>query len=314
MLVEIDAVFDVECELGEGPVWLPESSELVWVDIVAGRIHRVRPGTDQTSVIQLPHMVGAVASAAGGKLVAATEDGFSEIGTAGVERTLNRLLGDQPDIRMNDGKCDPAGRFVAGTTSLSGAPGSGALCRLEDDGSVTKILDGLSVSNGLAWSADGMKLFHIDTPRQAITVWNYHPDNALDGEPAVLVDTKGLSGVPDGMTIDREGNLWVAFWNGHAVRCFSPTGDLLDEISLPVSRPTSCTFGGEDLRTLYITTARFGLEPEELDREAWAGRILSCRPGATGLAPTAWRGIADAAAEDEVDTESRGVTSRRPSQ
>ena len=301
MNVDLDVLGDVECALGEGPVWLSESSELVWVDIVAGRIHRSRPGTDAASVIEVPRMIGAVAPTNAGNLVAATEAGFEEIGTSGVEGSLNNLLATQPDIRMNDGKCDPAGRFVAGTTSLSGATGSAALYRLEDDGSATTILDGLSVSNGLAWSPDGSTLFHIDTPAQAITAWNYRPDASLDGEPMIVVDTAKYSGFPDGMTIDAEGNLWVAFWDGHAVRCFSPAGQLLDEISAPVSRPTSCTFGGGDFRTLYITTARLGLEPEELARQPWAGRVLSCRPGALGVAPTPWRGLTHAATEDKVD-------------
>ena len=292
MYVDLEVFGDVECVLGEGPVWLPESSELVWLDIVVGRIHRSHPGADAAMTIQLPHMIGAVAPASGGRLVVATEDGFAEIDAAGVECSINPFLAAQPDARMNDGKCDPVGHFVAGTTSLSGAQGSAGLYRLEDDGSATNILGGLSVSNGLAWGPDGSTLFHIDTPDQVIRAWEYHPDAVLGAEPRVVVDTGTFAGFPDGMAIDVEGNLWVAFWDGYAVRCFSPEGQLLEEIILPVSRPTSCAFGGEDLKTLYITTARFELGSEALEKQPLAGRVLSCQPGPTGQVPISWSGLA----------------------
>lgn len=289
---EPEVTSEVSCELGEGPVWDPDAGELVWVDIMAGLIHRYAPATGRTSRVGVGQSVGAVVLGPDNTLAAAVNDGFATVGGDGAVQPLNTFLRDDADLRMNDGKCDPAGRFLAGTMSLSGRTAVAALHRLEDDGSVTTLRDGVSISNGLAWSDDGTRMYFIDTPTHTITVHRYDPTAATLATSSTFVDTAPLSGAPDGMAADADGNLWVAFWDGGCVRCFSPAGRLLEELRLPVSQVTSCAFGGPDLDTLYITTARVDLPADQLAREPLAGRVFCYRPGVRGQRVTSWRGLA----------------------
>lgn len=286
---QLETVTSQTYELAEGPLWISETGELVWVDILSGDLHRCRPGHTPPSGMNLPATLGAVAPAASGTaFIAATGDGFSRILPDGKMVSVNNLLADEPDQRMNDGRCDPWGRFVAGTTSLSGKLGTSRLFRLEEDGTTTTLLSSLGISNGLCWSHDGETFHHIDTPSATVTSRPYSPDQSLAEGPARVLELQGLSGLPDGMTIDTDGNLWIAFWGGGCVRCLSPQGTLLHEIPLPVAQPTSCVFGGDDLATLFITTAWHGLgkhAKSELD-----GAIFSCRPGAKGLPQQPWKG------------------------
>lgn len=291
MSVDLDLVGDVTCELGEGPAWDPATGEIVWVDILAGTVHR---GTHDGHIrqVNIGQSVGAVVVGPDGTMGAAVGDGFATIDADGDVTVVNAFLRPDTDLRMNDGKCDPAGRFLAGSISLTGRTGTSALYRWEDDGSVTTLLSGVSVSNGLAWNDDGTELYYIDTPTRTVTIHRYDPEAPTLAESRVLIDTAAYGGSPDGMARDADGNLWVAFWDGGCVRCFSPDGSLRTEIRLPVSRVTSCAFGGPDLDTLYITTARQGLSPAQREREPLAGRLFRCQPGVRGQHVTPWRGLA----------------------
>src|SRR5918999_4891566 len=180
--------------------------------------------------------------------------------------------------RMNDGKCDPAGRFWAGTMAMDGARGRGALYRLDADRSVARMLGAVSVSNGLAWSADSSTMYYIDTPTGSVDAFEFDADaGAISGRrPFVKID--GGDGMPDGMTIDSEGGLWVALWGGGAVHRYDAGGRLDGIVEVPASLTTSCTFGGSDLGDLYITTASTGLGEAELRDQPLAGSLFCCRP------------------------------------
>jgi sugar lactone lactonase YvrE len=277
-----------EAELGEGPCWDPDRDALIWVDILRREVHVST--ADEDRVHRTPDYVGAAVSAEGGELLLAM-DGFAALDPdAGAIRPV-AAIPRKPSVRMNDGKCDPAGRFWAGSMHVDEVQGAGALYRLDGPGAATRVIDRVTISNGLGWSLDGAWMYYIDTPTRAVRRYEFDVATGALGAGAVLVDTSALAGVPDGMCVDAEGNLWVAFWDGGAVRCFSPEGALLEELPVPVRRPTSCSFGGPGLRRLLITTARHGLSEAELREQPLAGSVLAVEPGVAGRPPTPAVGI-----------------------
>ncbi len=278
-----ELVLDVRCGLGEGPVWDEHEGRLYWVDILAGRVHRWKPGTEGVETMETCEPVGAAALRQNGGLVFALQSGFALAETFGGARDrLASCEGASPDLRMNDGKCDPAGRFWAGTMAFDFRPGAGALYRLDPDGTVTRVLDGVTISNGMDWTADGTRMYYIDSPRRTIDVFDFDPEGGLISGRRTVAAIPEDAGLPDGMTLDEEGRIWVALWSGGAVRCYSPEGKLLEVVEVPASQTTSCCFGGEDLGVLYITSARDGLSQEQLEREPGAGGVFAVRCGARG--------------------------------
>jgi sugar lactone lactonase YvrE len=269
--------------LGEGPCWHAELGALVWVDILAREVHVSAPG--RTRTYRTPELVGAAVPRVGGGLLLAHGTGFATLDLAdGTVVDVARVPAGPARVRMNDGKTDPAGRFWAGTMALDGARGRGALYRLGATGPPARMIERLSVSNGLGWSPDATRMFLVDTPTRSVAGYAFDVDRGTLGRRTVLVDSSPFSGLPDGLAVDADGNVWVAFWDGAAVRCFSGAdGRLLDEIRVPVTRPTSCTFGGPELATLLITTARTGLPDAQLAREPLAGSVLAVEPGVRGM-------------------------------
>jgi sugar lactone lactonase YvrE len=267
-----------EAQLGEGPSWHDGLQALVWVDILSRAVH-VGDRTYAT-----PGYPGAAVPAADGNLVLAM-DGYATLDLESGRTAPVAPIDLADNVRMNDGKCDPAGRFWAGTMDMDEAPERGALYRLDGPGSVERVVAPVTVSNGLGWSPDAMTMYYIDTPTRTIRRFPYDVTTGAIGEPGVI-DTSDWSGMPDGMAVDADGNLWVAFWGGGAVRCLAPDGALVREIAVPVRQPTSCTFGGPDLRDLLVTTARVGLSEAELRDQPLAGSVLVLDPGVTGLAAT----------------------------
>jgi sugar lactone lactonase YvrE len=271
--------------LGEGPVWLADRDALAWVDILGRRVHvTAADGSDREYPTQLtvgaavPHVDGGLVLCTGTGLLRLDLDADHDVSDPGI--TL--FAGDPEEVRCNDAKADPHGRLFAGTMRFDEADGGGALYRVDPGATEpVEIVPATTVSNGMDWTADERWMYYIDTPTQTVVRFAYDgATGAIDGRET-FVDTSALSGFPDGMTLDGEGNLWVAFWEGSAVRCFSGAdGSLLEELTLPASRVTACAFGGADLATLYVTTARVGLSgPEE---EPLAGSVFSLRPGVAG--------------------------------
>lgn len=241
--------------LAEGPVWDEEHQELLWVDILAGRIHRTGRDGKHDMSIDVGEHVGAVALATDGRLVAAARSGFRLVDPDRGHPLLAGLavVRGSPAIRMNDGKCDPRGRFVAGTMCYNEEPGAGALWSFDGE-RLTCLLPGVTISNGIAWSSDGTTMYFVDTPTQRIDAFDYDIGAGRVSHRRTEVEIAAALGSPDGLAIDREGGLWLALWGGAAVHRY--VGGRLDEVvEVPAAFVTSCAFGGERYETLYITTA-----------------------------------------------------------
>lgn len=288
-----DLVLDARAELGEGPVWDAVAGQLVWVDILGRRVHRFRPG-DRADVVALetPSHVGAAAPRREGGMVLALADGFWLLDPDATAPRPHRLVeAERPGTRFNDGKVDADGRFWAGTMAYDYRPGAGSLYRLDPDGGVETMIEGVTISNGMAWSDDRRTLYYIDTPTRRVDAFDCDPATGALGDRRTVVRLPdGLAGSPDGMTIDAEGALWVALWDGWAVHRYLPDGTLAAVVRMPVARPTSCAFGGADLADLYVTSARSGLSANELAAQPAAGGLFRVRPGAIGHPSTPFAG------------------------
>ncbi|MBA2426804.1 MAG: SMP-30/gluconolactonase/LRE family protein [Actinobacteria bacterium] len=283
---EVEIAMDAHAMLGEGPIWDDGTRCLVWVDIMEGHLHRYDPATGSSETMEVGQPVGAAAVRSMGGFVLALRDGFGLVERWGDEvRMIADTEADIAGNRMNDGKCDLTGRFFAGTMAFAVTPGAGALYRLETDYSVTKMVGDLTISNGIGWSIDNRTMYHIDTPAHTLYAYDYDAATGSMGNRRSLIEVDPGDGSPDGMTVDAEGFLWVALYGGGAVRRYSPEGDLVRTIALPATNITSCTFGGDGLSDLYITSAAQELSEDQLAREPHAGALWRCSPGIKGLPP-----------------------------
>jgi sugar lactone lactonase YvrE len=280
--ITAELLVDARATLGEGPVWDDTTGRLWWVDIVEGRVHRTDPETARDESIEVGQYVGAVGLRAAGGLVAAVRDGFAIFDPrSGALELIADLQDDDRSLRANDGKVDPAGRFWAGMMALDHGDGRGALYRLDADRSVRPMVERTSISNGLDWSPDARTMYYIDsTPR---TVDRFTYDLASGDITARETLIRMPDDVyPDGMTVDADGCLWVALWDGWAVERYTPDGRLDRRVEVPAAQASSCVFGGADLDLLFITTAQEGFPPGGKPDQPHAGSLFVCRPGVTG--------------------------------
>ncbi len=289
--VEVELVLDAGAAVGESPVWDAERRELLWVDIPRGLVHRLEPATGRDEPLTVGQPVGAVGLRASGGLVLAVRDGFGLLDAGSREvRLVQCVEADRPGSRMNDGKCDPAGRFWAGTMAIDETPHAGALYRLDTDLQVRKVVPNATMPNGLDWSLDENTVYYVDSLEAGIDVFDYDPESTALINRRRLVDIPPTEGMPDGLTVDAEGFVWVALWGGSALHRYTPDGRLDTVVKLPVTQVTSCTFGGADLDELYVTTAAEGLAGESLRRQPLAGGVFRFRPGSRGRAPRLFGG------------------------
>ena len=251
---------------------------MLWVDIVAARLHRARLDRDHrlepVASIDFDRMVGAVAPAVGGGYVLAAGNGFLLLDGSGEVHELAQPEAGRAEVRMNDGACDPQGRFWAGTMAHDESPGAGVLYRLELDGTCTRVLTGLTISNGIGWSPDGSEMYLSDSGTATIDRFDFDADTGEIAGRKTIAQITEPGVAPDGLTVDERGDIWVALWGGGQLRCYSPQGSVLATVPVPVDRPTSCAFGGTDGSTLFITTARHGLDETALSLQPDAGRVF----------------------------------------
>jgi sugar lactone lactonase YvrE len=268
--------------LGERPVWDERTGTIVFVDIDRGELHRFSPG-QEVSTVTVATSVGCVGLRENGGVVLGTDAGFVLAdATGGVRQDPIVPPGMTSAHFFNDGACDPAGRFVAGTSTAERTPGASTLYALEPDGSVRVVLPEVTESNGVAWSGDGRRMLYVDSGTQDVLVFDYDPAGGTVTNGRTLFSIDERDGVPDGLVVDAAENLWLALWSGHCVRQYRPDGVLLTEITLPAKDVTCPAFGGDDLSDLYVTTSRGYLRPEELDAYPHSGDLFVLRPGATG--------------------------------
>jgi sugar lactone lactonase YvrE len=286
------------CEVGESPFWHPQEQLLYWVDIPGKTLHRcnVFMGTVESWRLPAPHDLepGCIAPAVGGGLVIALRDGVYRAENWGGSLQALAMAGhDTATTRFNDGKCDPLGRFWAGTIYEPRDAQQAALFCLQG-GMLQRMSDGATVGNGLAWSADGRTLYWSDTTAHVIRAWDWDADVNVMSAPRVFLQfpfkpagwapgQPGYGGRPDGAAVDSQGNYWVAMFEGARVLKLSPAGELLAEIATPMMCPTMVCFGGDDLQTLYLTSACHGRPAAELQAMPLSGSVLSRRVDVPGL-------------------------------
>ena len=281
---------DVRCVLpgsdflGEGPYWLAATKQLLWVDILAPAVLLGDPVTGERQSIALPELIGAIVPRAQGGFIAATENGFKTVDLgSGALMPLANPEADRPGNRFNDGKCDRQGRFWAGTLAINTEPGAGALWRLDPDGSVRQMDKGFHVSNGLGWSPDERLFYFTDSGKRTIYVYDFDPvDGTISNRREFVKLAEGV-GTPDGLAVDAEGCVWSVHWDGWCITRYDPDGAVERVINLPVPRPTSCVFGGPDMSTLLVTSARIRLSAQQLAEAPMSGSVFAIDTGIKGL-------------------------------
>lgn len=281
------AVTAAVAEHGEGAVWDVDDGVVRFVDMLRGDVLTWDPREGSLSRQHVADVVAALRPRAGGGWVLATERGFALTDPGGW--TPSRLIAafTDPRIRMNDGGCDAAGGFLCGTMAYDAMPGAGALYRLDPDGTVSVVISGVTISNGLCLDPAGRLAYYVDTPTRRVDVFDVGNDGRSLAARRPFVEIEEGAGWPDGLTVDVDGGVWVALYGGRAVRRYGPAGELDVVVEVPTPHVTSCAFGGADLRDLYITTSQ---ERIDVERDLWAGSLFHVVPGRRGLLPRPFMG------------------------
>lgn len=277
--------------LGEGPVWLADQQKLLWVDILGPAVHITTPATRETERFETDEVIGVIVPRSRGGYIAATPTGLYDFDPFGGRKTL--LLNpetDRPGNRFNDGKCDARGRFWVGSFAMDASPGAGALYCLETDGTVRRVASGFHVSNGLGWSPDSKTLYFTDSGRRVIYAYDFDLESGRIDNRREFVSISDGEARPDGLAVDVEGYVWSAHWDGWRVVRYDPLGRIDRTIELPIPRPTSCAFGGPDLKSLYVTSARVRLSALQLAEAPLSGGVFEIAAGVAGLPVAAYGG------------------------
>jgi sugar lactone lactonase YvrE len=269
--------------LGEGPVWVPEEMGLYWVDIQRPCLQRWQPADGEYKKWIMPADIGCFALRKQGGAVMGLRTGFALLDfTSGEVFPIHDPEADLPSTRFNDGKCDRRGRFWAGTMDEDTPKTQGALYRLSPDMTYRKVLTGIGVSNGLGWSPDNNVMYYTDSRKHTIWAYDYDLESGSIANQRIFAQTPETY-VPDGLTVDAAGFVWSAKWDGWKVVRYTPDGSIDLEVQMPVQRPTSCMFGGPELRQLYITSASTGLSDRELAKQPLAGSVFVLETDFSGL-------------------------------
>jgi len=287
---KVELVLDARAEIGEGAIWY--NDVLYWVDIPPGKVFMYDPDRGTNREIEVGQMVGTVVPRERGGLAVAVENGFALLDPQSgmVTHLHNPEIGKSAN-RMNDGKCDPAGRFWAGTMDRAEEQASGSLYCMNADHTVHRRLGEVTISNGIVWTRDARTMYYIDSPTCRVDAFDFDPDTGAISNQRAAISIPQELGWPDGMAIDEEDNVWIAMWAGSAVTRWDPrTGKQIGAIEVPASQVTSCAFGGPNLDELYITCARHDLSEEQLRKEPHAGGLFKAQPGVRGQPASAFKG------------------------
>lgn len=270
----MEVAIRTEAQLGEGPRWDAATRRLLWVDIEGCALHIFDPERGEDRSIQLDSRVGAAAPMRSGGVLVALADRLAVVDLA--DESVRTLVGipHGPELRMNDGACDPAGRFWVGSVALDYAPGAAALYRYSPGGSLERVLDEVTISNGLGWSRDGSSMYYVDSMDYRIDVFDFELESGAISERRPFAVIERGAGIPDGIALDHEGGVWVALWGGAAVRRYGPDGELERVLPVPADHVTACCFGGEDGRSLYVTTATHELTAAQRRDQPLAGSVF----------------------------------------
>ncbi|HEY6494214.1 MAG TPA: SMP-30/gluconolactonase/LRE family protein [Trebonia sp.] len=284
-----EPVGHVTAVLGEGPYWVPEDDCLLWVDIHRGQLHRTYFPSGETVTMDLGAVSAAFPAVSGGILTAGGSRLTLHLPAERGSQWTTRVIAEVPaieGIRFNDAGVDPAGRVWVGSMHTEESEPLGGLYRLDPGGALTAVVEGVTVSNGLGWSPDGTRMYYADSPTRRIDVFDYDPATGEAVKRRAFADLSAFDGVPDGLTVDADGCVWVAVWGGGVLRRFAPDGTQDAVVPVPVSQPTSCAFGGPGMTDLYVTSASIGLSAAELKEQPLAGHLLRLHPGPVGLPST----------------------------
>jgi len=277
---KVEHVLACQNQLGEGPRWHPGEGCLYWVDIESHQIHRYHPQSEDHTYWTLDTPIGCLAFRESGGFVLATGAGFQFWRPGRPLEPIADPEAGKEGARFNDGAVDPRGRFWAGTLADGE---TSTLYRLDANLEVTRLVDQVTISNGIGWSPDHSTLYFTDTLRHSIYAYDFDAESGGISNRRTFVSTEGEEGVPDGLAVDSEGCVWSARWGGWKVVQYDPDGVAMEEIRMPVEQPTSCTFGGEDLRDLYITSAWTELPKDARQRQPLAGDLFRLHVSTPGL-------------------------------
>lgn len=285
-------LYESRCKLGEGPYWHSERQSIFWLDIENKTLNELPIASDKIKSINLPQRSSTIVQGQDERLILGVQGGLATLNLDTEEVTwLMDIEKNYADRRTNDGKCSPNGSLLIGIMNLQCKEGKGSLYLVNDNLELRKILSNLSIPNGMAWSPLDQQMFFIDSPSYKITSFHLNEQTgAITDQKTVVQISKGL-GMPDGMTIDKEGCLWVAHWGGYGVYRWNPaTGQLVDKIDVPAPHVTCCVFGGENMDELFITTARDGLTNKQLKEYPLSGSLFVAKTTTSGFLPNKFAG------------------------
>ena len=277
--------YAIQAQLGEGAFWNHQTQEFYWVDILGKELHIYNPATKKDRSLPTPSRIGTVVPQTDSTAVVALDDGVYIMNTiTGAISVLSEVEKEMTVNRFNDGKCDPNGNLWVGSMHLEESQPLGSVYKISSTGETTKMIDSVTISNGIVWTKDASTMYYIDTPSAEIKAFDYDKTTATISNQRTAVEVPVSLGFPDGMAIDSEDMLWVGLWNGNAVARFNPkTGELISKIEVPAHNVTACAFGGPNLDQLYITTARVDMTEEELATYPLAGSLFVANPGVKGV-------------------------------
>jgi sugar lactone lactonase YvrE len=289
----VELVVDEKATVGEGPIWDPRFNVLWWIDVNQGKVHRYNPIDRSNVTLDVGQRVGTVVPRLSGGLMLAAEHGFIALDPeTGAQIPIADPEADQPENRFNDGKCDPKGRFWAGTMEIAEEDMTkGTLYCLHTNGAVEKHVTGIGVSNGLVWTLDRKTMYYIDSPTRRVDVFDYDDETgSVENRRTAVALPEGI-GFPDGMAIDAQDRLWIALWGGWGVTCFDPrTEKFLGTIPVPCEQVSACAFGGANLNQLFITTARRDIDGDRLTKQPHAGGLFVADLGVVGVEAVSYAG------------------------